>query len=365
MKPPIHRRIRRFAKQKPVTQNKENKQKQNFFAGSVSDGFFHAAAVVQRKCEHCEEEDKKLHRSAEKKEEEKIQKKDDGSSSGTAITSSYINSLNGKGTALPKSDQQFFSSRMGYDFSNVRVHTGNEAAKSAKEVHAKAYTVGNNIVFNEGQFNSSSNEGKTLLAHELTHVMQQTGNRIQRQTDEATIEETEYLGSVQFSGEGTYTQNTTHFAHCNNVRVSGRTSANYSNSFSSDGTQQRARNCRNCSAEDCVTSVGTVTSDFSASPSVFLPSPQSGLNDCEYNAVQNFIDTTLAAHEQQHVDAFNTYGGTVTTRYSFTGCLTDLEAHIQSVHDRVERARRAASDARSAALDANGANQFTVTCNCP
>lgn len=172
MKPSIYRRIRRFAKQKPVTQQKDNKQKQNFFAGSVSDGFFHAAPVVQRKCEHCEEEDKKLNRAAEKKEEEKLQKKEDGNSSGTATTSSYINALNGKGTALPKADQQFFAARMGYDFSNVRVHTGNEAAASAREVNAKAYTVGNNIVFNDGQFNTSNTEGKALMAHELTHVVQ-------------------------------------------------------------------------------------------------------------------------------------------------------------------------------------------------
>lgn len=180
MKPSIYRRIRRFAKQRPVTQNKENKQKQNFFTGSVSDGFFHAAPIVQRKCEHCEEEDKKLNRVADKKEEEKLQRKETSDSSNTNATSSYIQTLNGKGSALPKADQQFFSARMGYDFSNVRVHTGNEAAASAKEVHAKAYTVGNNIVFNESEYNTTSTEGKQLLAHELTHTVQQTGG-IQRQ----------------------------------------------------------------------------------------------------------------------------------------------------------------------------------------
>jgi Domain of unknown function (DUF4157) len=365
MKPSIYRRIRRFAKQKPVTQKKENKQQQNFFAAAVSDGFFHAAPVVQRKCEHCEEEDKKLNRVADKKEDEKLQRKEAADSSTSNGTSSYIQTLNGKGSALPKAEQQFFSARMGYDFSHVRVHTGNEAAASAKEVHAKAYTIGNNIVFNEREYNAGSTEGKTLLAHELTHVVQQNENKIQRQTEEAAHEENEELGSVQFTGEGMYTENTTHYANCNNVSVRGRTSANYSNSFSSDGTQQRARRCSGCSAENCVTSSGTVTSNFSANPSVFLPSPQPGLNDCEHTAVQNFIDTTLAAHEQQHVDAFNTYVGTVTTPYTFTGCLTNLQAHIQAVHDRVERARRSASDAASAALDANGANQFTVTCNCP
>ena len=62
---------------------------------------------------------------------------------------------------------------MGYDFSNVKVHTDKEAVESAKAVNAKAYAVGNNVVFNEGQYNDESSEGKKLMAHELTHVLQQ------------------------------------------------------------------------------------------------------------------------------------------------------------------------------------------------
>lgn len=175
MKPSIFRRNRRFAKQKPAVQSKDSKQKQNFFANAVGETFFQPAPVLQRKCEHCEEEDKKLNRVADKKEEEKLQKKESGASANTNATSSYIQTLDGKGAALPKADQQFFSARMGHDFSNVRVHTGSEAAASAREVHAKAYTVGNNIVFNEGQYNTTSTEGKQLLAHELTHTVQQAG----------------------------------------------------------------------------------------------------------------------------------------------------------------------------------------------
>lgn len=316
---------------------------------------FGKGKMLQRKCTKCEEEDKtKLHR-----------KENSSTSFFSARGSGYVQSLDSKGSSLPNSTNQFFKARMGHDFSHVKIHTGKEAEMSAKGIHAKAYTIGNHIVFNRGEYDAESYDGRKLLAHELTHVLQQAGSKIYRQVDEGVHEENEDLGSVQFSGEGMYTQNTTHFANCNGVRVRGRTSANYSNSFSSDGTQQRARGCRGCGAGDCVTSTGTVTSDFSANPSVFLPSPQAGLNDCEQAAVQNFIDTTLASHEQQHVDAFNTYVGTITTPYTFTGCLANLQAHIQSVHDRVERARRAASDAASAALDANGANQFTVTCNCP
>jgi len=64
-------------------------------------------------------------------------------------------------------------SRFGYDFSQVRVHTDATAARSARDVDAKAYTVGNHLVFDSGLFNPESVAGRRLLAHELTHVVQQ------------------------------------------------------------------------------------------------------------------------------------------------------------------------------------------------
>ena len=64
---------------------------------------------------------------------------------------------------------------MGRDFSGVRIHTDNKAADIAQSVQAKAFTLGNNIVFNTGQYSPNNQEGKKLLAHELTHVVQQAG----------------------------------------------------------------------------------------------------------------------------------------------------------------------------------------------
>jgi hypothetical protein len=82
------------------------------------------------------------------KEEEKVQKKETGTSStpGKSV-SNYISTLSGKGQPLRAQVNYFFSSRMGYDFSNVKVHTDKEAAESAKAINAKAYTIGNNVVF--------------------------------------------------------------------------------------------------------------------------------------------------------------------------------------------------------------------------
>lgn len=63
--------------------------------------------------------------------------------------------------------------RSGHDFSRVRVHTGTEAEQSARDANAHAYTVGYNIVFGAKQYAPQTNAGRHLIAHELTHVLQQ------------------------------------------------------------------------------------------------------------------------------------------------------------------------------------------------
>lgn len=164
---------------------KEGQQEQNFLGDSSHDTFFQPVSqgqTLQRKSDNVEEE-KKVQRAEDKKEEEKIQKKDAGTSSYSGKSlNNYVSSLSGKGQPLSSQANYFFSSKMGYDFSDVRVHNDKAAAESAKDVNAKAYTVGNNIVFNEGQYNMESSVGKRLMAHELTHVIQQ-GNDIKRKTD--------------------------------------------------------------------------------------------------------------------------------------------------------------------------------------
>jgi hypothetical protein len=64
-------------------------------------------------------------------------------------------------------------SRLGADFSDVRVHTGGKATESARSVQAHAYTVGNDVVFQSDKYAPESDSGKRMLAHELTHVVQQ------------------------------------------------------------------------------------------------------------------------------------------------------------------------------------------------
>jgi hypothetical protein len=79
----------------------------------------------------------------------------------------------GGGSALDTDTRADMESRFGTSFGNVRIHTDTAAHESAKSVNAQAYTVGNDIVFQNGKFDPGSDEGKHMLAHELTHVKQQ------------------------------------------------------------------------------------------------------------------------------------------------------------------------------------------------
>ena len=89
---------------------------------------------------------------------------------------SFFSKLNGSGQSLPKAQERFFESRIDHDFSNVKIHTGVEAEQSASGLNAQAYTWDNNIVFNKNKYQPETVEGKKLLAHELTHVKQQSNN---------------------------------------------------------------------------------------------------------------------------------------------------------------------------------------------
>ncbi|MET0646931.1 MAG: DUF4157 domain-containing protein [Pyrinomonadaceae bacterium] len=84
--------------------------------------------------------------------------------------------LNSPGRPLDEATRAFMEPRFGHDFSKVRVHADERAAESARSVGALAYTVGNNVVFNAGQFAPQTRPGLHLLAHELAHVVQQQGD---------------------------------------------------------------------------------------------------------------------------------------------------------------------------------------------
>jgi hypothetical protein len=112
--------------------------------------------------------------------------------------------LRSLGHPLDSSARSFMEPRFGYDFSRVRVHSGAVAERSAQDLNAHAYTVGHDIVFGAGRLSPGTDDGRRLLAHELTHVVQQgeAAPAIQRQPAasdperEAAIAEAEAAASV-------------------------------------------------------------------------------------------------------------------------------------------------------------------------
>ncbi|HTS30928.1 MAG TPA: DUF4157 domain-containing protein [Bryobacteraceae bacterium] len=82
--------------------------------------------------------------------------------------------LRSPGRLLDSATRRFFEPRFGRRFDDVRVHTGPEAQESARAIQANAYTAGDHVVFADGQYSPDTEHGKQLLAHELTHVVQQS-----------------------------------------------------------------------------------------------------------------------------------------------------------------------------------------------
>jgi len=132
---------------------------------------------VQRKCADCKEEENKVQR----KETNASEQNQDSSLDG------YISGVSG-GQSLPNELRNFYEPRFGYNFRNAKLHTDSAAAKSASSINALAYTTGNDIVFNNGQYNPDSTKGRQLLAHELTHVVQQSSSTSSPQIQRAVFE---------------------------------------------------------------------------------------------------------------------------------------------------------------------------------
>jgi hypothetical protein len=131
-------------------------------------------AGVQRMCAECEEEllQRKCHCQ---EEEDLVQPKAEGSAAQpTPGFETQLDSLRGSGRPLPADLRSFFEPRFGHDFGAVRIHTGAGAEEATKAVRARAFTVGNDVVFGSGEWAPETTAGKSLLAHELTHVVQQT-----------------------------------------------------------------------------------------------------------------------------------------------------------------------------------------------
>ncbi|HTE11534.1 MAG TPA: DUF4157 domain-containing protein [Chitinophagaceae bacterium] len=124
---------------------------------------------IQRKCTSCSGE-------------EKINRKETGNSQTNTAAVSVEQSLQSGGQSMDTATRAFMESRFGYDFGNVQIHNDTLAHQSSAGINALAYTHGNHVVFGAGKYQPETNNGKQLLAHELTHVLQQknAGPALQR-----------------------------------------------------------------------------------------------------------------------------------------------------------------------------------------
>ncbi|HEX7288143.1 MAG TPA: DUF4157 domain-containing protein [Candidatus Angelobacter sp.] len=106
----------------------------------------------------------------------KLQRRAAGDGGPLAVPPIVHDVLKSAGQPLDHESRSLFEPRFGHSFGNVRVHADDKAAQSARAVNALAYTAGHNVVFNSGQFAPRTAAGQKLLAHELTHVVQQQAN---------------------------------------------------------------------------------------------------------------------------------------------------------------------------------------------
>ena len=134
---------------------------------------------IQRKCAECEHE-------------ENIQTKPNNNPSpnryASEKTSHQLIMSSGTGSRLPNPVQAEMKQKIGADFGNVSIHTGSRAIQLSRSLGARAFTHGSDIYFNSGEYNPKSSDGKHLLAHELTHVLQQNihtseANTIQKEDE--------------------------------------------------------------------------------------------------------------------------------------------------------------------------------------
>lgn len=154
--------------------------------------------TIQMKCSACNEEhvqkmgmpkdesSNSTSKTKEQKEEEQsnggqdrpnVMTKSNGQSNASSSLSSQLSSSKGGGNQLATPIANKMGQAIGSNFSNVRIHTNNKAVEMNRGLNARAFTHGSDIYFNKGQYNPQSTEGQRLLAHELTHVVQQKGQQ--------------------------------------------------------------------------------------------------------------------------------------------------------------------------------------------
>lgn len=156
-------------------------------AGPVAAPATRTAAGVNRKCGGCGEEEAQRQAVVPP-----VVRLAGGAAAAAGQTASAaaetaVNNL-GSGASLPAADRAFFESRFDRDFSHVRIHDGQAADTASRAMAARAFTLGSDIAFADGAYRPGTGEGRRLIAHELTHVLQGNGSVIRAKCDGSPAE---------------------------------------------------------------------------------------------------------------------------------------------------------------------------------
>ncbi len=122
--------------------------------------------------------DKHWHRGVSTSLQRTASARDTGPAGETQVPDSVRDIISSPGRSLDPSIQRAMEAQMGNSLGDVRIHTGSKAARACEQINARAFTVGNHVAFNSGEYDPESAEGQHVLAHELAHVRQQTGGAI-------------------------------------------------------------------------------------------------------------------------------------------------------------------------------------------
>ncbi|GAA4400498.1 hypothetical protein GCM10023187_13760 [Nibrella viscosa] len=146
----------------------EEEERMNIIQAKPMAGVTH----LMLKCRHCEEEE--AHPQV-------VQRKPDGSGMSAGFQlDSYLQSSRLGGVPMDKTTRSFMEARFGSDLSGVRIHTDTQANQASDAIRARAFTHGQSIHFNRGEYQPQTNSGRWLLAHELTHTLQQSTGAVRR-----------------------------------------------------------------------------------------------------------------------------------------------------------------------------------------
>ncbi|MCF6350622.1 MAG: DUF4157 domain-containing protein [Flavobacteriaceae bacterium] len=158
----------------PLIQKKENTEEESVQSKQELQRKEDEEAVQQKEDEEPVQQKEDEESVQQKEDEESIQTKSNNQNTVSPSIEGRLKKGSG-GTKMDAKTKNEMESGFGADFSSVNIHTDNEAAQMSQDIGAQAFTHGNDVYFNQGKYNPDSKEGKHLLAHELTHTVQQEG----------------------------------------------------------------------------------------------------------------------------------------------------------------------------------------------